>query len=1653
MLPSGFPGKDLSPTDLSKVEWYYSRYVEDYYSDYYYGHFLMAAYAAVPGLLTPDLLYKIWQNFNGYHWNGAPATIHRIAVADVLLSPLCREVGFELYEMQHEIRLAMLEWLSKESAGEKGAKRGFKPIEKIADFLQEYYQKPNSGGQIWGEQYLETQQLEALSYADPLRVAETLKYKMRHAASEKSETDFLRAMDQFNKTFHRLQRVLPKDQQQVLDIYAEQNKSLEAGRALIQQHTDGFRALMDSLEDIEALLSENSEDGIPVKIDASLMEKQEDDAPPKILALIVGVETESFTSEKRENDAALMAECLRSLLPSQQGGIQVLSGEKATRENILKVLSDLTTIAREQDHIFIYFSCNARKEGSNCYLLCASGDGISYNDLRAATGRIHGKQTLLVLEAPFSGSPQWMDIEKENTVAIIASAAADQSPVNFENALIDGKQYSFFTYELARQLKRKKGYVSIRELMRLTVKGFEAMPQLRAIYSGKSYRDAHRPQLFASPYALDAVFIPNGYTAMLQTSLRQEGFFDGPTTGLRDVKLEQSIRAYEEEAYHGNADEMGIVLRLSTRKLSKKKKPVFLLVFSDPHKTLVAIQREKEHIEALLRPRVEQAGIELLILTDPDIAELTALFKDREYRNRIELFHYSGVDDEGGMVLADDTFTIFDFVSLLEYQDELHLLISNTCNSKYFAELACQMGIRMTVGSEKLVRDDFGADFGIAVFDAIIQRKQLFKLDPHGGYLQNITTVKDADSFRCHAAPWYSYADIRDLPWDLSEQKVTTEKRPQLEPASRIHAVILGLTKASLEEDVEKFHYHSNENVMRFYDWLHEYRNVTGVNLNIVNESSGLTRERAMAMLDTLGDARDGDTCIFFYSGITFTGIEGSSFQDCIFEDDSVRRFANVKDFDRSLYVWERLNSVLAGKKVHLLVITDIHAQIRIKEYQKETVAIGDVNTSSLVILQSPPGSSKTGGWESNDFFESLDNVLRSSNKEITYKELFEGIKVRLSQTREKDEPYIITAPSQAINYVILNEREKINLFYKVVFDLPSKQWRVNAGRRNGVRPSLSFMRTLFRLTGVNELAAVSDVFEEYAVLDIQDELDTTREYLGELIQNALPKVKIAYDPAINPEMREDLNRAIRDYDIYYIDIVERVQQAKFIIRNRDWDFYLSRNSFSGNTEFSTEPVFNHQPRAFEFIKQMEYVAQWQGVLEFDNGHTGISKDCLNLEFEVFRDELNSNAGSGERILNPPILVLQSKDITSQIFRCGISLAPTAHLQHYYAAALFLDSSFGIFGDFRLLELKRNANNWLALDLSNAVVDNETELSININNEIWNSKKEDYSYLKIFISDSPINLKPFAQEELKYTEEVTRSLGADRRRRAVELFNNVWTSLTIPIKVTWGQEEEANFRQKVMYLYKERKVLVPDDLQKSRWGGKSKVDGKELMVHVRKNILPWAYDVSIVLDVDYKGLKENIEVAFFLHDTFDDEIRFKPIKGGIAQLSIKAYEAFTVGAYMEDGTMLELDMNEVPGLPEGFYYKDVSEEFKSKVKETYDSRPVMVKDDLQKGRWGGKSKNRGKKLEAKVGKGIIPGYYQVRLGVSSDNDTPLTGDVAFFLHDSFPQEIRYSKATNNSARITVSAYEAFVVGAYTEDGTMLELDLNKVTGAPEGFYY
>jgi hypothetical protein len=109
------------------------------------------------------------------------------------------------------------------------------------------------------------------------------------------------------------------------------------------------------------------------------------------------------------------------------------------------------------------------------------------------------------------------------------------------------------------------------------------------------------------------------------------------------------------------------------------------------------------------------------------------------------------------------------------------------------------------------------------------------------------------------------------------------------------------------------------------------------------------------------------------------------------------------------------------------------------------------------------------------------------------------------------------------------------------------------------------------------------------------------------------------------------------------------------------------------------------------------------------------------------------------------------------------------------------------------------------------------------------------------------------------------------------------------------------------------------DPHKGAFGGNAVVDGYQLKAEVTRLAEGGSfYGVRLVVSPLPESPPLTGPVRFYLHPTFDaDEHDVVPVDG-IAELKIVALEAFTVGAQTSEGVRLELDLNDVPGVPEGF---------------------------------------------------------------------------------------------------------------------------------------
>lgn len=176
------------------------------------------------------------------------------------------------------------------------------------------------------------------------------------------------------------------------------------------------------------------------------------------------------------------------------------------------------------------------------------------------------------------------------------------------------------------------------------------------------------------------------------------------------------------------------------------------------------------------------------------------------------------------------------------------------------------------------------------------------------------------------------------------------------------------------------------------------------------------------------------------------------------------------------------------------------------------------------------------------------------------------------------------------------------------------------------------------------------------------------------------------------------------------------------------------------------------------------------------------------------------------------------------------------------------------------------------------------------------------AFIKIFLSRLPVKLNLFPTESGK-----SFFSGMDNPKAGASFLNNQ-IIFNIPIKL-------VDFEKWVRELYERRAVVVKDDIQKCRWGGKNAINGYQLTATVR-----YASLYRVTVQINSQNRSDSKNVALFVHQTFSKQIIFTNFNNGLVEIELNAYEAFTLGAYIEDGTELELDLQRTEGFPNNFYY-------------------------------------------------------------------------------------------------------------------------------------
>ncbi len=169
---------DINQTRAMRIA---QRRIEGFAQQFGEAHRNLARHAAFPLVLTPDLLYQIWANFvREAPWK---------AVAHVLLSRLCRQVGYEMYEIDISDRNLLLRELKEQFGQER--------FDKLGEFLLDYVAQRLTEDDADTQDLREAQEWTALAYTKPDEAARELAQALSRRVEQEDMGEVLRLASLF----------------------------------------------------------------------------------------------------------------------------------------------------------------------------------------------------------------------------------------------------------------------------------------------------------------------------------------------------------------------------------------------------------------------------------------------------------------------------------------------------------------------------------------------------------------------------------------------------------------------------------------------------------------------------------------------------------------------------------------------------------------------------------------------------------------------------------------------------------------------------------------------------------------------------------------------------------------------------------------------------------------------------------------------------------------------------------------------------------------------------------------------------------------------------------------------------------------------------------------------------------------------------------------------------------------------------------------------------------------------------------------------------------------------------------------------------------------------------------------------------------------
>ena len=584
-----------------------------------------------------------------------------------------------------------------------------------------------------------------------------------------------------------------------------------------------------------------------------------------------------------------------------------------------------------------------------------------------------------------------------------------------------------------------------------------------------------------------------------------------------------------------------------------------------------------------------------------------------------------------------------------------------------------------------------------------------------------------------------------------------------------------------------------------FADYLKEFCRTSGITYNEKRLfDSDAARLKIVNGFKHFEAAKDGDTCVYYYSGHGSTMPAPPEFWDepdgmsqTIVCHDSRTGQPGCRDMaDKEIgYL---IHKATKGRDVHFLAITDCcHSgtntrDVAAAEGLKARMADKCTATPRAIDYEGfkewknfqPPSSKhvhlaaakndetakecKIGGVSRGVFTYSMIETLQQTNGSISYSELIQRVSIKARNKVQDQTPQLNAygpTNTKDVRLSFLGESERQGGTFLVSYG-DAEGWTINAG---GVQGLPTEGGTQFQLENGMKVATTSVLANSSKInLELPGGPTIFSAKLTSPIQLGARPVRLAISKDSDTEGAKIMRETFAKEKIQGLQLVDSQQDTDYVIRAWDGSYRLT-------TIDGTAPLFKRvknfsSDSANEFLSRCETVAQWRNRLDIANPATTIQETDVDIVFydgngKAFDPSVLDAKGKA-KLDSMPVLRQPTLD-SEAIVRVSVENKTAKSL---WVSVLHFSTDFGISNQFlRQQQIGPNQKAWMQFD-------NKQDIPLYVPEEYLSWGVNDLlEYFKVFVSTDKIDTDMHNQDGLPLdTREVGGTRAVGRKNAALQ---------------------------------------------------------------------------------------------------------------------------------------------------------------------------------------------------------------------------------------------------------------------------------------------